>query len=285
MPATSDVQRHQCIICDSTLAYFFSKDYPTYPGSPFPETLTVEFWRCGGCGFVISTTHQAMTQEQWAQLNSSWHHAAETDPASRSTNQPPYADQALALELLGTNGIIDLDNALDYAAGYGTLSKCLKKYFKRDIAIFDRYVHGDDQSLRYVAEADLKQYPLVINSAMFEHVLDRAALDEVDSLVAPGGVLMLHTVVCERIPQNPDWFYIDTMVHTALHTNNSMDVLMQQWGYGASVYSPQAKSWYLFKHGHPLLEELEERIDAINRELQTRYFHYKAGFVDYWKGF
>lgn len=61
---------------------------------------------------------------------------------------------------------------------------------------------------------------------MFEHVLDRAGLDAVDELVASDGVLMLHTVVCERILQDPNWFYINTMKHAGLHTNKSMSILM-----------------------------------------------------------
>ncbi|WP_186081479.1 class I SAM-dependent methyltransferase [Burkholderia gladioli] len=276
---------HGCIICQSETHFFFSKDYPTYPGSPFAETLTVDFWKCGACGFVISKTHQEMTESQWSQLNSSWHHAFENNIEARVTNQPPYADQALALTLLGKNDIIKIDDALDYAAGYGTFSRCLKKYFGTEISIFDRYVHDSAPDLSYVGESELRQYQLVVNSAMFEHVLDRAGLDAVDELVASDGVLMLHTVVCERIPQDPNWFYINTMVHTALHTNKSMSILMEQWGYAASVYSPQAKCWYLFKNGYPHLDSLEAKIAGINRELQTTYFHYKKGFVDYWKGF
>jgi hypothetical protein len=75
------------------------------------------------------------------------------------------------------------------------------------------------------------------------------------------------------------------MVHTAFHTNKSMSILMEQWGYAASIYSPQAKSWFLFKNDSPVLQNLESTINSINRELQTKYFYYKNGFVDYWKGF
>jgi hypothetical protein len=120
---------------------------------------------------------------------------------------------------------------------------------------------------------------------MLEHILTREALDEVNNLVADDGILMIHTVICDRIPRDPDWFYLTPMVHTAFHTNKSMEILMKQWGYAASLYSPQAKSWYLFKKKYPQLSQLGEKINAINREIQGTYFHYKAGFVDYWKGF
>jgi hypothetical protein len=226
-----------------------------------------------------------MTPSQWAHLNTSYHHFFEQNTEARIVNQPPYAEQALTLTILGKNAIVHLDDALDYAAGYGTLSNLLVKYFDTSIQIFDRYVRTNDDSLRYVDEESLAKYRLVINSAMFEHVLDRAGLDAVDNLVADDGVLMLHTLVCETIPRDPGWFYFAPIVHTAFHTNKSMATLMQQWGYAASIYSPQAKSWFLFKKHHPQLKHLEKKICEINRETQTKSFQYKAGFVDYWKGF
>ncbi len=283
--AGSMAEHDNCIICHSKTDYFFSKTYPVYPGSPFPDPLKVDYWKCGNCGFVISKTHQQMSPQIWSELNSSWHHFFERNIEESISNQPPYADQALALTMLAKNDVLNLDDALDYAAGYGTLSRFLTKYFDTSIKIFDRYVRSDDQSLNYVTEQDIATYRLVMNSAMFEHVLSREALDEVNALVADDGVLMLHTVVCENIPKNPDWFYITPMVHTAFHTNKSMSLLMEQWGYAASVYSPQAKSWFLFKKDCAQLRSLEASVERINREIQTTYFHYKAGFVDYWKGF
>ena len=226
-----------------------------------------------------------MTASQWSGLNASWHHNLEKNIETRVGNQPPYADQALALTILQKNDIVDIDDTLDYAAGYGTLSRFLLKYLDTRIDIFDRYVRAENKDHQHIDEAGLRKYRLVINSAMFEHILDRDALNEVNDLVADDGVLMIHTVVCERIPPDPDWFYFTPIVHTAFHTNKSMGILMEQWGYAASVYSPQAKSWFLFKKQHPRLTDLEARISDINGEVQMKYFHYKAGFVDYWKGF
>lgn len=285
-----------CIICSSPTAYFFSKTYPAryYPDSPFSEPLAVDYWRCGSCGFVLSKTHHDMEADVWAKLNETWHHAHEglSDSGYSSTtiplpnfSQPPYAEQALALKILERNGILNLDNVLDYAAGYGTLAKFLAKYFDIHTHIYDKYVENSFNDIDYVAQNALGKYKLVMNSAMFEHVLTRDALDEVNSLVADAGVLMLHTVVCENVPPDPNWFYIAPMVHTAFHTNKSMEILMRQWGYVASIYSPQAKSWFLFKENHPSLDRLERVCTEVNREIQSGFFYYKPGFVDYWKGF
>jgi len=273
------------MICAGASEYYFSKEYDTYPGSPFKDVISVRYFRCAECGFTFSATHQDMSKEEWSSLNVSWHHHFEGDHNSRNINQPPYAAQALVLSMLEVNGVIDLDDALDYAAGYGTLSRFMKKYFSRNICIFDKYVTSGDQTLTYLSEANLGHYSLVMNSAMFEHVIDRDSLDSVNHLVSTRGVLMLHTVVCENIPKDPSWFYLNPIVHSAFHTNESMRRLMEQWGYSASIYCPMAKSWFLFKDGHPAVAALEEKVEAINQETQSNFLVYKRGFVDYWKGF
>src|SRR5262249_1703910 len=154
-------------------------------------------------------------------------------------NQPPYAEQALMLLLLGKKKIIDLEDMLDYAAGYGKLSRILDTYFQIQLPVFDSYIHDGDPK-RYVAKEDLRKYMTVINSAMFEHVIKREDLDQVNDLVDSGGSLIVHTVICERVPCDPNWFYLRPPVHTAFHTNRSMRFLMDQWGYRASVYCPKS---------------------------------------------
>jgi hypothetical protein len=274
-----------CIICGCDSKFFFSKNYQSYPGSPFADDYLVSYYKCTHCGFVISKTHLEMTPKEWSDLNSSWHHNFESSFAERTNNQPPYAEQALALMLLFENDILDNNDVLDFAAGYGSLAKILKKYFNKEILLYDKYVNEPESSLSYVSSEKLRKYKLVINSAMFEHVLNRSDLDAVNALVSDDGVLMLHTVVCERVPQDPKWFYIEPMVHTAFHTNRSMSILMNQWGYTESVYSHLAKSWFLFKEKSPSIENLESNIIKINKELQSKFFHHKRGFLDYWKGF
>ena len=274
-----------CLICNSVANYYFSKDHPAYPGSPYQITLKVDYCKCIECGFVFSRTHQEMDNSEWLELNSSWHHAFENSNSIRSNNQPPYSDQALALMILNKNKIINLNDALDYAAGYGTMANILFKYFGKEIKIYDEYVFNSNSNIQYIGKDSLKKYEVVVNSAMFEHILKREDLDSINGLVHADGVLMLHTLVCENVPRDPNWFYLEPLVHTAFHTNKSMEILMKQWGYSATIYSPQAKSWFLFKKGFPNISILESLILKINGELQANYFYYKNGFMDYWKGY
>ncbi|NPT55717.1 class I SAM-dependent methyltransferase [Paraburkholderia elongata] len=271
-----------CIICESDSDYYFSK---TYTESPFAEFMrpigTVDYHKCRHCGFVLSGTHSALDQKIWDELNKHFHHYIENPDNETKGNQPPYAEQAIMLSFLGKNDVISLDSVVDYAAGYGTLSNILWKYYGLKVPIFDRYVQGDNSG-RYIDRADLRRYKTVINSAMFEHVLRREDLDAVNGMVDQDGSLIIHTVVCEKIPDDPNWFYLRPPVHTAFHTNRSMEILMEQWGYRSSIYCPPAKCWVLLREKGA---DVNRKIASINRELQSTWFHCKDGFVDYWKGF
>ena len=187
----------------------------------------------------------------------------------------------MMLSFLGKNGIIDTEDMIDYAAGFGTLSIILAKYHNIKLPLFDPYIQSNDSS-RYIDKSKLSTYKTVINSAMFEHVLRREDLDKVNNIVAGDGCFIMHTCVCENVPNDPNWFYLRPPVHTAFHTNKSMEILMRQWGYRSSIYCPQGKCWILLKNN---IEDIEKDIMTLNQELQTNWFYCKNGFVDYWKGF
>ncbi|WP_214170140.1 class I SAM-dependent methyltransferase [Geoanaerobacter pelophilus] len=246
------------------------------------EIGKVDYYKCKRCGFVLSRTHSKLDENRHIKLNGQFHHFLENLSEDEFFgNQPPYAEQAMMIAFLAKIGVISTDNIIDYAAGYGTLSTILAKYYNIDLPLFDPYVQSSNSN-RYIAESKLKTYDTVINSAMFEHVLKREDLDRVNSLVNDNGVLIIHTVVCENVPCDPNWFYLRPPVHTAFHTNKSMEILMRQWGYRSSVYCPQSKCWILRKSN---IEAIESKLVQLNNELQANWFYYKNSFVDYWKGF
>ncbi len=263
---------------------YFTKHYAE---TKLSDSLLVEYCKCPKCGFVYSRTHQEMPKSNWEALYLRCHNSFESDLSSRTINQPPYAGMAMAVNILAKNGVIYVDRTLDYAAGKGTLSKVLSKYHDINIDCYDRYVFDDPSSdyVHYVSTSSLGDYNVVVNSAMFENVVARQDLDEVNGCVTADGVLMLHTLVCESVPADFGWFYLDPIVHCAFHTNKSMGILMNQWGYSDSIYAPIAKSWFLFKKGNPLIKDLSGIIDRINNQFQSDIFHHKKGFVDFWKGF
>ena len=270
----------KCLICESNMLYYFSKRYGTEPFKDMMKNIgEVEYFTCTNCGLTISKTHSELESVKWKKLNYDFHHYLENN--NTDINQPPYLEQALLLKVLSTNGIIDSHNMLDYAGGYGSLSKTLKKYFNMDLPVYDPYVQNDGE-IDYIDNNNLSTFKTVLNSALFEHLLTRQSFDEINALVSENnGAMLVHTRICETVPKDPDWFYLQPPVHTTFHTNKSMELLMKQWGYVESIYCLPARSWVLLKENDL---NIEKRVNLINSELQTEYLVYKSGFVDYWKG-
>lgn len=258
------------------MSYYFSKYYDQQPYVTMMKDIgEVNYYCCENCGFVVSKTHQDLSDEKWSKLNSDFHSLNESE--CRNINQPPYPEQAIMLAMLIKYRIIDCTKMLDYAAGHGTLSKILSNYFSVSLPVYDKYV--TDNEYHYVSDLKEKYYSMVFNSAMFEHILKRSDLEDVHRLISHQGSLIIHTVICENIPKDSSWFYLVPPVHTAFHTNRSMSILMKQWGYLSSVYCIKAKSWILLKSS---FEQVEEAISLMNNELQSVWFVGKEGFVDYW---
>ncbi len=239
-----------------------------------------DYYKCSNCGFTLSKTHIEMSFQQWIKLNSEFHHFIES--SKDLINQPPYLEQAFVLKILQYHNIISLESAIDYAGGYGTLSKILMRYFNINLNVFDPFINNKDNSIKYIDKDSLGKYKTLFNSALFEHLFTRKDFDEINNLVDNDGCMILHTVICENIPKDANWFYMEPPVHCAFHTNKSMSILMKQWGFVSSLYSPSAKFWVLFKK-EP--KDVEEKIQEINRLFQIESLIYKKGFVDYWKGF
>lgn len=272
----------KCLICSSPSTFYFSKTYDKHFSDLMADVGEVNYWKCQDCGFVLSKTHAELDQPAWQKLNNDFHHHIENLTNSKIINQPPYAEQAMMLAMLSVNGVISTTSMLDYAGGYGTLGKLLEKYHRIRLPVYDPFVTADAEQ-NYIVKENLATYQTVINSAMFEHVLTREDLDQVNRLVDDDGALVLHTVICENIPKDPNWFYLTPPVHTAFHTNKSMGILMQQWGYSSSIYCPPSKCWVLLRNKSP--EQTRRQCDSLNQELQSEWFHFKEGFLDYWKGF
>jgi len=246
------LKEFKCIICNSDMEYHLTKEYNEEPYNDFMKDFSkIDYYKCINCGFTFSKTHAEMDNYQWENLNKihhNWekkHRENLKEGKNEPTHQPPYIQQAAMINVLIKNNIIDGESILDYACGYGILQDILIKYYNTNILIHDQFITKTEKI--YIMKNELRKYKTVINSAMFEHVRDRSDLDNVNNLVDKDGVFILHTVVCENIPKDSNWFYINP-VHCAFHTNKSMDIIMKQWNYISSIYCPDSKCWVLFKN-------------------------------------
>ncbi len=274
----------QCLICGDSAAYYFSKVYREEPFCTFMNDIgEVKYFRCVSCGFTMSKTHYELDHQEWENLNYQYHSFSERakKTGNRKGNPPPYYEQAFMIKVLSKAGIIDCGNMVDYAGGYGTLSSILSKYFDISVPVYDPYMQNSSKNI-YVDASDLRLYNSVICCAFFEHITSRSDLDQINRLVSGDGSMIVHTVIAENVPSDDDWFYLRIPVHCSFHTNISMGILMNQWGYKSSIYCPAGKCWVLLKESG---RDFASIVNKINLEFQTEYMIWKDGFVDYWKGF
>jgi hypothetical protein len=262
----------KCIICGSNMNFYFRKTFEVCGLSE------AEYWKCTHCGFCASKTHFDMTDDEWARLNDSFHsesHYREDNPYNRNQR---YFNQALMLFLMEKHGLADRGAWLDWGCGIGSVALLLKDYFGIELSTYDKYFRPQTNP---IDEGKLlpRTFNLVLNTAVFEHVRKRDTLDEIESYVNGSGCFAIHTLVPETVPKNPEWMYL-LPVHCAFHTNASMQILMDAWGYQCSVYNQHAKLWVLFRQSP---DSVRTRVDQLNKSLGWNYLHFKPGFMDYWK--
>ena len=264
----------KCLICNSDMAYYFSKEFNAGGLS------NVDYWRCSNCGFSMSKTHAEMTAGDWASLNNKYHSDYQgkdlnpDDPRwiTRLEAQAKLLSDAAGIGLLKTGG-----KWLDYACGDGKLSALLKNE-GHALLKYDRYMsHQND----YLTDDGISpgSFDFVITTSVFEHFTRREQFEEVEALVADSGVLGLHTLVRENIPRDPSWFYL-LPAHCAFHTNKSMGLLFAQWGYTCSVYNVDSRLWLWFKQP---IKNIKECVERANLRPISPFYIFKSGFVDYWK--
>jgi hypothetical protein len=132
----------------------------------------------------------------------------------------------------------------------------------------------------YISKNELKKYSLVLNCAMFQCLSEISPFAEICNLIKPNGALFLQTMVREEITSDyfAHIFFFPMCVNAP--TNKGMRIFMEKFGFVSSIYSPNAKSWVMFKK-EP--KDIEEKIKKINSELLSKEIYYKKGFVDFWK--
>jgi hypothetical protein len=268
-----------CFVCNNELMTpYFSKDFLGQQGLGI-----VEYLCCGNCGMVVSKTHREMSIEEYEDLNLLYHSLFLGTPENR--DDPRWEvrlnTQAATIAKLAKSNILLRELPwVDYGCGDGKLANLLTEC-KLPTLKFDRYMFIENKD--YLTEADMvsTKYSVVINTSVFEHVRSIATLDEIARVIAESGVLALHVLVRESIPQDPTWFYL-LPVHCAFFTNRSMQILFDRWRFESSIYSVESRMWFWFKQNTEALFAFKAIIEQ-EKEAGISEFHFKKGFMDYWK--
>ncbi|MGD0276017.1 MAG: methyltransferase domain-containing protein [Syntrophales bacterium] len=264
----------RCVICNSSMAYYFSKDFNAF------GLTKVDYWRCPNCGFSMSKTHADMSVSEWTSLNHEYHstyQGKDVNPddlrwIARLQSQATVLGDAAIIGLLKGDG-----QWLDYACGDGKLSELLRNE-GHTLLKYDRYMPRREDYLND-DEINPGRFDFVLTTSVFEHFTLREQFDSVEALVSDNGVLGLHTLVCESIPCDASWFYL-LPVHCSFHTNKSMSLLFEQWAYASSVYNVDSRLWLWFKQS---VSDIQEYVEYANRRPNGPSYIIKNGFVDYWK--
>lgn len=257
----------KCLICGGNAEYYFEKEFENYDD----VLKKAVYYKCSDCGFVFSDTHANLTEEEYSKLNKKYCEYSFEENINDFKHRPPYLQQALLLNIINKFQLCG-EKWLDFGCGTKFFERILKDNFNLKIDGYDKYLNKD-----FVPSKNY--YDLVFSSAVLEHITTQDTIEEMISYLNDDGILVFHTLVCENIPKDKNWFYL-LPVHSAFFSNKSMSVIMKKYGFSSSAYCPMAKSWILFKD-----KFIEEKIKSINLSLLNEYLIFKDGFVDYWKGF
>lgn len=251
----------KCFVCGGEMSPFMKKFFG------MEHLDTCEYVRCENCGLVIAKTLYEMPRSRWEKLNRECHaayqntDALDVDPRWLERLQA----QAKVLNELVNVGIIEKSaRAVDYGAGDGKLSDMCKPWLMK----FDEYMARPNEN--YLTELKPASFDFVITCSVFEHLLGAADVEKIFALLKSDGIMALHTLICEEIPRDPNWFYLQP-VHCTFWTNAAMKIIFRQYNFKACAYHVESRLWLMFRDAERILR------------LKNSEWILAEDFVDYWK--
>ncbi|KOS60726.1 methyltransferase domain-containing protein [Lysinibacillus agricola] len=257
------MKNQYCQICKGDLEYFFTKSFNL-------EILNkVDYLKCNNCGFVKADTICKLNIEKWNRLNNEFHSNYQYSEMNIEDLKwvTRLEKQSKILKEFADLKIINLNESLDYGCGDAKLSKSLKKISGYNLLNYDKYMTEET----YNTQLRENYFNFLITTSVFEHIVDLRDLDNIVSLINENGVMAVHTLITEKIPRDPNWFYLYP-VHVSFFTNKSMEILFNKWGFKSSLYHLESQLWFFFKEN----KEFDQRFLSENN------LFYKDGFMDYW---
>ncbi|MCG7982372.1 MAG: class I SAM-dependent methyltransferase [Candidatus Thiodiazotropha lotti] len=258
-----------CLICNAYTHYFFTKQFDDF------GLGKVEYERCSHCGAVFATSLLQLPEDEWQSLCVRYHghyRIGDENPDDPNWRQRLQSQSDFLFTMSKVGLLPEQHRWLDYGCGEGELSGLLGQQGVR-VDCYDRYwqkEHSVDKSQLLPGS-----YPVVINTALFEHLRSRAEMDAIINLITEDGTFALHTLVRGEIPRDPSWFYL-LPVHTIFFTNQAMRILFQEWGFSSSLYAVDSRLWLWFKASKATLLK---RYPGLASEQDWKICD---GFMAYW---
>lgn len=273
----------KCFVCGGEMQPYFTKKIAV---KYLRDLDTFEYVRCEHCGLVVSKTLYEMSHEDWSEFNYNSHKDLyfngvlkfeEIDP-KYSTRHDAQAN--MFVELV-QNGVFKYDwRTIDYGACDGALANQINgKLEKVWLKKFDAYIEPLDENYLTQEEVTPKTFDFLLSTSVFEHLFgNKGEVDNIINLIKPDGIMGLHTLICEEVPQDPEWFYLLAVpVHCTLWTNKAMSIVFQKNNFKHCAYNVEAQMWLFFRN-----EEAWQKLNEVKEKLSGTWI-LKDDFIDYWK--
>ncbi len=249
------------------------------------------FIKCPTCGLVINSTYYNMSAEELASANNihkSNQGEINTESSSWKSRLSRLAPQADLISQLYCCDFFQTDmKAVDYGGGDGLFAELVQEKYtekmqtsdaKLSLKTYEQYLRIPEKSCYYDDNEMIeKSFDIAICSAVLEHMIGRKDVDRFFNLVKDDGIAVIHTLICESVPQDPDWFYISIPTHCTIWTNESMSRIFKQHGFVGCAYHLPSKMWLFFKD-----KEKYNRCKDISTQISGKWT-FSDNFVDYWK--
>jgi hypothetical protein len=243
---------------------------------------------CDKCGMVINQSVYEMTTKEWGKLNDSHrsYQGTDSDPNDPNWIQRLRTQADVLAELFRYKVLNENEKNIDYGCGDGKLSDYIMDAYEKKtgdrpahnfIGKYDKYMRPANAT-DYYNDGDVEAggFDFVVSCSVFEHLRGINEVDSILSLVKPDGIVGLHTLVCEQVPQDPDWYYLSGC-HCTIWTNKAMQILYQKNNFKGCAYHVEARMWFFFKD-----KARFEKLKDIYREIPGTWV-LSDDFVDYWK--
>ncbi|MBV9851004.1 MAG: class I SAM-dependent methyltransferase [Armatimonadetes bacterium] len=194
----------------------------TAPGTLALSGIPIYYHRCRECGFLFTAAFDNWTPDDFSRhvYNDEYVLADPDFQAARPAN-----NAHLICHLFGGTPSLSI---LDYGGGNGRTAALLREAGFRDVDTYDPFVPAH-------AAKPARRYDLVISIEVLEHSPQpRATLEEMDSLVAPDGLILFSTLLqgADLETCGMNWWYIGPRNgHVSLHSRQSLLCLAGPLGY------------------------------------------------------